>query len=400
MIDLRNEIITLTEKCIHSFVMMRMKVLNMKNDWRKHLEVFVGKEYFKYPANYEFLHNFFTTHSVEKLDIRSLDLTAIVPLLIYFPDFAVLYSDGFDSNVEYAFKNRFHDFKNCRNALKHYTEEIQETEKDSFIIDQMEAIACIIRFTLLVEKNFPSNEVWKEMLNQALYFQTRLRQEKWFLVGDLKSADIDPESDISDLEYYADSGNASAQLILGKLLFRGKRFGLDREKAFMWFYKAAKSGSPEAMYWVGKCYKSALGVDYDNEKGMEWIKKSADFGCSVAQYSWGIRNYAKNGITDNEIQDMIHWLKLSADQKYPEALWSLGLCYEIGYGVVKNVERASELKEEAALLGSRFAGEQLAEVARKNGDNETAEKWYGIALKYGSETAKKALERYRNRGRF
>ncbi len=400
MIDFRNEINNLAEECLYEFVEIRMDELQLGESWKIQLVKFVEQQYKDYPANYDYLHRFFRENDPKQLNIRQLDITALVPLLLYFPDFSPLTKEGFDKDVHKSLKSRIFDFQYVRNSMKHYTGEIQEIDKDSFIVDQMNAIFCIVWFTLICAKNCTHKGLWKELLQKGLYYQSYLRREKWFLVADMKTRDISPDIDMSEVEYLAEQGNTNAQILLGKMYFEQNRFGLDRDKSFMWFFKASKSANAEAMYYMGKCYERGIGVDYDNNKGMQWIKKSADLGYAAAQYEWGFTNWGKIDITVSEKEEMAKWFSLAAAQKYPEALWTLGLCYECGYGIELNKSEAKKLKEESAMLGYTFACRQLAEEARREKNNKEAEHWYMIAAENGDKNAVHILERYRNRGRF
>ena len=400
MVDHRKELVMLAEECLYTFIEIRSQALNKVDEWKNGLKEFTEREYLKYPANYSSLHSFFQKYDVDQLNIRQLDLTALVPLMLYYSGLSVYATEGLSEQTGKAFRSRFFDFQEIRNALKHYTEIIQDEVKDAFILDQIESTCCIIRFATLAERYCSNGDTWKGIIERAMYYQNSLRREKWFLLDSEKQNDISPESDLSDIEYLAETGSTSAQIILGKQYYEGKRFGIDRDKAFLWFYKAARAGNAEAMYYLGRCYQSASGVDFDYNKGMEWIKKAADLGNAAAQCEWGTRNWAKVGITDSEKADMVHWLKLSADQQYPQAMWTLGLCYEIGYGVMANKDTAKELEEKAAELGDVHACEELAKRAHKSGDNDETEKWYKFAARFGSESAIHALERYKKRGRF
>jgi TPR repeat protein len=398
MVDLREKIIALAEECLHSFIEERLRVLKMDDGWRDNLANFVNEQYKSHPENMESLHSFLLNHTVEEVNIRDLDITATVPLLTYYPDFSKLYSNGFKGKTSHTFKSCFFDFQNVRNLIKHYTAEISESQREEFALDQFDALCCIIRFAVLCSRNCDETECWKGVLNRALYMQGILRREKWFVLQAEREADISPDSDLSDLEIEAETGNTEAQVLLGKMLLEGKRYGLDRDKAFMWFFKAARKQNAEAMYYLGECYRTEAGVDFNYQKGMEWIKKSSDLGFAPAQYEDANQYFARIELSDEEKQYMAEHFIKSADQKYPPAMWALGLCYEIGRGVNKDPKKGLELEEEAALSGYVFAAEQLAEKAEKKKDYETAKKWYEIAAKYKSERAIRALERYERRG--
>ena len=165
----------------------------------------------------------------------------------------------------------------------------------------------------------------------------------------------------------------------------------------MWFYKAAKKGNPEAEYYLGKCFENAFGVPFDYEAAMSWFKKSAEQGFAAAQCEYGCRNWAKIGITPEELDEIVHWLKLSADQEYPPAQWTLGLCYMIGHGVKKDIILGMELKEKSAENGYSYASKSLAEEAERKGDFEGALKWYIMASNQGEPDLENKIKRIKRK---
>ena len=401
MVDLRDEIIALEEESLHAFIEKRINDLKIGDAWKKNIKQFVEEQYKLHPENMETLHSFLLEHSPNEIEVTNLDVTATIPLLLFYNDFIRLYDDkGFSKNVFQSFKSAFHDFLNSRNHIRHYPEIVSEKQRERFIIDQFEAICCIIHFSLLCERNCPDGDIWKSILTRALYLQGVMRRERWLLLSSDKETDISPESDLSDIEIMAETGNTSAQVLLGKMLYEGKRYGLDRDKAFMWFFKAARSNNVEAMYYLGKCYHKGSGVDYDFEKGNEWYKKAADQGFAPAQYEIAFLSWGKIGISKDEERNMFKMVEKSAAQEYPPALWMLGLCYEGGLGVEKDADKARELEEQAGRLGYNHACEQLAEKAAKNGDNIKAKEWYTIAAERDSKNAINALNRFDRYGHF
>ena len=61
--------------------------------------------------------------------------------------------------------------------------------------------------------------------------------------------------------------------------------------------------------------------------------------------------------------EAVKWFRAGAEQGYVQAQYSLGVCYENGWGVGKDLEQAV--------------------------------KWYSVAAEQGSEAAKEALKRLR-----
>lgn len=401
MVDLRSEIIALAEECLHSFIIKRMEVLQIGDDWRKGLVSFVQSQYRDHPENTEYLHSFLSDHTPDEVEIVNLDITAMVPLLLYYGELKKLYSsEDLKKKVMHAFTSSIYDFQEVRNLIRHRTERITESQRESFIIDQAFGVSCIIRFALLCEKYCKIGEVWKNILNRAFYLQGILRREKLFLLSEDKETDLSPESDLSEIEFMAESGNVSAQVLLGKMLYEGKRYGLDRDKAFLWFFKASRKNDKEAMYYLGQCYQSGRGVDFDFAKGMEWIQKSADLNYAPALYELANIKIITPDIDEKEKRDLAEMLIKASEQNYPPILRILGVYYVLGYGVEKDEKKGMELREKAAMLGDTIACEALAREALDLNDVESAKKWYTMGASYKSKISIKALEQFEKSGHF
>ena len=401
MIDLRYEIIALAEDCLHFFIIERLNFMNIGDRWRVGLKSFVESQYQIYPQNMKSLYSFLSKHSVDEVNIYTLDITAICPLLLYYDKFKALYLKDQVGEVDYySYVSCFHDFQNIRNLIKHYVAEIPDDQKNVFVIDQFDAICCIVRFAVLCVKNSNDTEHWKEKISRALYLQGKLRREKWFIIEAEKNNDISPDDDLSDIEYAAENGDDYAQTLLGKMYYEGTRFEMDRDKAFMWFFKASRQKNIEAMFYLARCYQKGYGVDYDYEKGVEWFKKSADGGYAPSQFELASLIFPKIVVDESELTIMIDLLNKSVEQNYLPAVWMLGLCYEMGRGVEKNLDIAKMYEEKAAMNDYLPAAECLADKAVKNGDDDIAKKWYEIAAKNNSKNAINALERYGKRGHF
>ena len=226
------------------------------------------------------------------------------------------------------------------------------------------------------------------------------------------------------LEKFAKSGDAKAQYEVGCAYQKGD--GVDRnvKTAAEWFMlasdqgyeqatdkfhsfyskeleKRAKSGQVRAQYELGNCYYFAKEVNRDAEVAAEWYKKAMVQGHEEAKeqfYSF----YSKI-------------LEKTAKDGDARAQYEIGNAYLSGNGIKKDNETAAEwfLKSMASghegakekfysfyskILEKRAkAGDAEAQFQTGNGyfdgyavkkDNNTAAKWYQLAMKQGHEEAK------------
>lgn len=106
---------------------------------------------------------------------------------------------------------------------------------------------------------------------------------------------------------------------------------------------AAYRGEEKAQYLLGKSYLNGTnGLKKDMFESSLWFKKSAEYLFAPSQYEYAIALLEGRGILKNPPL-AIEWLVQSANKDYAEAQMKLGLCYEIGEGVDKNIEKAKEM---------------------------------------------------------
>lgn len=98
----------------------------------------------------------------------------------------------------------------------------------------------------------------------------------------------------------------------------------------------------------------------------------------------------------NEPKIAVSHLKLATTHQHPEATFNLGLCYETGVGVEKNMKNAMECYRLAAALGNKKAMYNLGVfyVHGRGGlkrNMDAARACFQAAEKLGSRRAKSAL---------
>lgn len=87
----------------------------------------------------------------------------------------------------------------------------------------------------------------------------------------------------------------------------------------------------------------------DYNELLDSLKVFADHGDAVTQYKVGLLYYAKNGPKD--IECAIDYFKLSAEQNYPQSLYSLAVCYDNAIYLEQDLEMATDLFYKAAKQG-------------------------------------------------
>ena len=91
-----------------------------------------------------------------------------------------------------------------------------------------------------------------------------------------------------------------------------------------------------------------------------------------------------------------YWLQQAAQQDHTESQYNLGICYELGHGIEKDLQKAAEYYQKAAEKGYAPAQYNLG-VCYYNGNGvekniENAKKWFELAAPQGHQKAIEALE--------
>ena len=175
--------------------------------------------------------------------------------------------------------------------------------------------------------------------NEALFY---LKGDANFAKDSLKSVRL--------LKPCVEKGFDKAQVLMGRL-WQAKKTEEGNKKAFDLFKKAAQQGNAMAMADLGVLYKYGKGCKLNFNKARKWFKKSAELRNDKGAYSLGYLYLKGFGSIDQNYTKAVKWFKLS---DYKMANYWLGVCYLKGYGVAKDIQKASEL------LGKSFISSNLS----------------------------------------
>lgn len=67
------------------------------------------------------------------------------------------------------------------------------------------------------------------------------------------------------------------------MYYFGKDVAENKEKAFMWYFKAANNGDLYAQYCVGCCYENGDGVTKNMQEAIYWYNEAASEGYEDAK---------------------------------------------------------------------------------------------------------------------
>ena len=233
---------------------------------------------------------------------------------------------------------------------------------------------------------------------------------RFYLLGEKDVVDCNDEEKFKWYWEAAAQGHVESMRKVGDSFYYGSGVDEDRERAKIWYARAAKAGDDVSLnmlkgHWeldddelhrlYGIISEIPVGMnckadDEDKSKFRELLD-SAKSGDAVAQFRLGHAFvYGDDGAKLNEHHGVM-WLKKSAAQGNADAENLLGDCYSHGWGVGKNADAAAKHYRSAAEKGHGEAAEEIGKWYRRGigveKDMAEAFRFYMIAAKAGSDEA-------------
>ena len=162
------------------------------------------------------------------------------------------------------------------------------------------------------------------------------------------------------------SGNARAMNALGLFCMNGMFVDKDTVMGVSMLEAAGAGGYAEAYHNLGVTYKLARhGIGQDLARAFGYYSAGADSGSVSCMYDAGYMLYKGLGCRQ-DYGKAAELFSNAVNYDHPNAMYMLGLCYRNGYGVERDDERASYYLNRAAMLGSRYAMEELLRPEPEN----------------------------------
>ena len=209
-----------------------------------------------------------------------------------------------------------------------------------------------------------------------------------------------PEA-VKEYKARADAGDAEAQYLYSFALANGQGVAEDLPLAFVYAKKAADQGYNRALRRVGNGYANGWGVETNAAKAAEcyskfvsWATKAAEGGDANAQRYLGLCYEYGEGVS-KDMKEAVKWYRKAAEQGEANAQCGLGWCYRNGDGVVKDMSEAVKWYRKAAEQGDANVQCYLG-LCYKYGegvskDMKEAAKWYRKAAEQGNANAQRYL---------
>lgn len=138
-------------------------------------------------------------------------------------------------------------------------------------------------------------------------------------------------------ERAAEARNIDAMFNLGMRYSDGVGVKRDPHQALKWFHRAAEAGNRDAMYFAAYSYMSGSGTKRDVQMAVNWYWKAAEAGNSLAMIN--LSQLPQDAVAAPTPQQTLKWLE-AADIGDADAMHALGVCYEKGFGVERDPQKA------------------------------------------------------------
>jgi len=250
----------------------------------------------------------------------------------------------------------------------------------------------------LLQEQRSQQKVFAELVESFTALKAEMQALITQIIGDLavdalsieelygKGMTLHEEGDYASAASYfahaAELGSSAAQFQLGIYHELGQGVHVNERLAAEWYRRAKNQGHVEAQFYLGVCYENGVGVEEDLASAVACYLLAAEQGHVEAQYSLGVCLSRGTGIAKDQ-QQSLHWLEKAAKQDHPEARflvlnlaaqqgspaaqYALGVFYEKGLGVAKNLQSAIEAYRKAAEAGNADAQFELGR-RYKNGE--------------------------------
>lgn len=216
---------------------------------------------------------------------------------------------------------------------------------------------------------------------------------------------------------YAEENMAFAQVIVGRIYYRGKIDRRDYKKAFEWFQKAAENGNSYGQYLLGNMYETGTFVEQNYDTALSYYKAAAaqnnvmalgemafmkqnGYGVPMDKEEaekeylqlaeelddeWSMLKMAYIEMERNNPEKRLEWIQKALDKEYIDAYFELGMFYQFDEKY-NDLEKAQQAYYQAAQKGNPDGMNGLAIIYYNmpdNRGNEQAFRWFSKSADLG-----------------
>ena len=175
----------------------------------------------------------------------------------------------------------------------------------------------------------------------------------------------------------AENGSSDAQSELGFMYMNGEGTPVNKSEGAKWLIKASENGDLMAQRALGFMYKNGDGVPQNISESNKWLGKATyqfyeagrknmktNGQVALQFFSWvyemrqtphdvwslfhiGEIYYFAEGGVQTDFQEAVKYFKAASDMGNRVAMYYMGLCYEFGRGIQKDLSKAQQYYKES-----------------------------------------------------
>lgn len=126
----------------------------------------------------------------------------------------------------------------------------------------------------------------------------------------------------------------------------------------------AQKGNSPAMVFLGNAYLNGWGVDVDLAKALDYARRSASLGNAGGEVLLGFLYAQGSGGVIKDYDRALYWFKMALDKGSSMAANNLGVIYEKGLGIKKDIKLALKYYQQAASQNNALAQKNLERLSR------------------------------------
>ena len=170
--------------------------------------------------------------------------------------------------------------------------------------------------------------------------------------ADNKAVNVAPSSDAAKtLNSAASAGDPIAQFQLGlSYLEQGRT-----DEGVALIRKSANQNQPAAQYRLAKLYEIGEGVSQDSEMARQLTERAARNGNRIAMHDLALYYAEGRGGVEADLPTAANWFEKAAERGVVDSQFNLGVLFESGQGIPKNMTDAFVWYSIAAGQGDQFA---------------------------------------------
>ena len=157
------------------------------------------------------------------------------------------------------------------------------------------------------------------------------------------------------LEAAAESGDPVAEFQLGLSRLQAGQ----TKQAVQLIRASANKGQPAAQYRLAKLYEAGEGVTADAEMARQLTERAATNGNRIAMHDLALYYAEGRGGVETNIKTAASWFEKAAQRGVVDSQYNLGVLYESGQGLPKNLTEAYIWYSIAAAQGDQFARKHI-----------------------------------------